>query len=137
MEGIQGAVLDVKLRHLNEWTDRRRANAVLYRKCLEEVSDVILPLEMQGTIHVYHLFVIRVLGRDELIKHLVESGIHTGIHYPVPCHLQKAYDFLEVPRPLPVSEKYSEEILSLPMSAELIESEIQYVCEKIKEFYRQ
>ncbi len=138
MEGIQGAVLDVKLRHLPEWTEKRRNNAVLYKKYLMNCKNVILPAETPEVKHVYHLFVIRASRRDELMNYLKDNGISTGIHYPVPCHLQKAYQFLNYPQgSLPISEKYANEILSLPMYAELHEEEIRFVCEKIKEFYQE
>lgn len=134
MEGLQGAVLDVKLAHLREWNEKRRKNASLYRKYLEDFEKIILPLEMPGAKHIYHLFVIRIANRDQLMKSLCQSRIYTGIHYPIPCHLQKAYSFLNQSNgSFPVSEKYSREILSLPMYPELFEEEIQYVCAKIKE----
>ncbi len=136
MEGIQGAVLNVKLKYLGEWTEKRRRNAALYRKCLEEITDVILPLEMPGAKHVYHLFVVRVPKRDVLMKYLNDNEIYTGIHYPIPCHLQKAYDFLHSSiEEFSVSEKYSKEILSLPMYAELSEREIEHISKQIKNFY--
>jgi dTDP-4-amino-4,6-dideoxygalactose transaminase len=134
MEGIQGAVLDVKLRYLKEWTLKRRENASLYRKYLKEIKNVVVPLEMPETKHVYHLFVVRVSERDNLIKYLKDCDINVGIHYPVPCHLQKAYG--PPVYKLPVSERYANEILSLPMYAELTETEIQFVCKKIGEFYK-
>lgn len=138
MEGIQGAVLDVKLKHLPEWTEERRKNADLYRKYLDGIEEVILPKERSGLKHVYHLFVVRVSRRNELQKHLHENNIFTGIHYPIQCHLQKAYSFLKQDKgTFPVSEKCADEILSLPMYAELREEEIQFVCEHIKEFYKQ
>jgi dTDP-4-amino-4,6-dideoxygalactose transaminase len=91
---------------------------------------------MPDSKHVYHLFVIRVPERDILQNYLKDSGIHTGIHYPIPCHLQKAYDFLgPTESAFPVSEQYAKEILSLPMYAELTDKAIGHVCSKIEEFY--
>ena len=137
MEGIQGAVLDVKLKYLEDWTEKRRKNANLFRKYLNEIDDVVLPLEMPKAKHVYHLFVVRVPKRDELMKYLQNNGVYTGIHYPIPCHLQNAYNFLnKTIGSFPVSEKYANEILSLPMYAELTEKEIKFVCEKFKGFYK-
>lgn len=137
MEGIQGAVLDVKLKYLKKWTEQRREHAKLYKKYLADLQDIILPLEMSQAKHVYHLFVIRVPRRDELIQYLLKNAIYAGIHYPVPCHLQRAYSFLHQSTPkLPVSEKYAKEILSLPMYAELTDNKIEYICKKIKEFYK-
>ncbi len=137
MEGIQGAVLDVKLRYLRGWTEKRRENAALYRKYLKEVEGVALPHELPEGKHVYHLFVIGVPNRDELMRYLAQREIHTGIHYPIPCHLQKAYRSLrQSGGGFPVSEKWSRKILSLPMYPELTEREIQFVCEQITGFYR-
>lgn len=136
MEGIQGAVLEVKLKYLEDWTRKRRQNADLYRKYLRGIKQVEVPQEMLGGRHVYHLFVVKVERRAELINYLKNEGIATGIHYPVPCHLQKAYANLPVRTPLPISEKLAHDILSLPMYAELSEEEIRYVCEKIKAFYK-
>lgn len=135
MEGFQGAVLDVKLKYLDDWTDKRRSHAVLYRKYLEDIEEVRLPLEMSEAKHVYHLFVIRTLRRNNLKKFLQENGIQTGIHYPIPCHLQKAYGGAK--GSLPVAEQYADEILSLPMYAELQAEQIKFVCDKIREYYRQ
>ena len=136
MAGMQGAILDVKLKHLDEWTDIRRRNADLYRKYLSDCKEIILPAEMPEAKHVYHLFVIRTQKRDELMQFLKENEIYTGLHYPIPCHLQKAYNFLGYKEgDFPISEKYAKEVLSLPMSEQLTEEEIQYVSEKIKEFY--
>ena len=136
MEGFQGAILNVKLKYLPRWTDRRKRNAGLYRKYLSDIDDVIVPLEMDGIKHVYHLFVVRVSKRNELIKFLQDNEIYTGIHYPIPCHLQKAYDSLcQEKGEFPISEKIAEEIVSLPMYAELTQEEIRFVCEKIREFY--
>jgi len=137
MEGIQGAILNVKLKHLPEWTKRRRKNADLYRKYLTDIKEVLVPRETSEVKHVYHLFVVRVSKRKELKKYLEDNEILTGIHYPIPCHLQKAYNFLHQPRgKFPVSEKYAHQVLSLPMYPELTEKEIQFVCEKIRQFYK-
>ena len=136
MDGIQGAVLDVKLKYLNEWTEKRRQNADLYRKYLKDIEEISLPVEMPEVRHVYHLFVIRAGKRDDLITYLNENNIFTGIHYPIPCHLQNAYlNSNTKDLNCHVSEAYAKEILSLPMYAELTEREIEYVSRKINEFY--
>jgi len=136
MEGFQGAILDVKLRHLENWTGRRRAVAGLYRKGLAGCDGIVLPLEMEGGRHVYHLFVIRTAERDRLQKHLSENEVYTGIHYPIPCHLQKAYSDLGHDRgDFPLSEKYGDEILSLPMSEQLSDEEVAHTCDTIKAFF--
>lgn len=136
MAGLQGAILDVKLKYLDKWTNIRRRNADLYRKHLKDCKEIVLPEEMPGAKHVYHLFVIRAKKRDELMSFLKENEIYTGMHYPIPCHLQNAYKNLGYKKgDFPVSEKYANELLSLPMSEQLKEEEIEYVCDKIKEFY--
>ena len=118
MDGIQGAVLDVKLKHLDKWTLKRRETADLYRKFLNNIDGVVLPLEMEEVKHVYHLFVIRVKKREKLQSFLRENNVFTGIHYPIPCHKQKAYANLSEIPILPVSESYADEILSLPIFPE-------------------
>jgi len=136
MEGFQGAILDVKLRHLAAWTETRRHNADCYRTLLKDCQKVVLPEVMAGAKHVYHLFVIRTQQRDALLSYLHENEIYTGIHYPVPCHLQKAYASLGYRRgDFPISEAYADEMLSLPMSEMLKEEEIAYVAQTIKAFF--
>ncbi|MBN1559101.1 DegT/DnrJ/EryC1/StrS family aminotransferase [candidate division KSB1 bacterium] len=136
LEGLQGAILDVKLKHLDEWTTVRRINADIYRRLLSDCSEVNTPAEMPDARHVYHLFVIRTKERDELQKYLGEHEIGTGIHYPIPCHLQKAYAFLSYNAgDMPTTEEYADDILSLPMSEQLKEHEIEHVCSMIKEFF--
>ncbi len=94
MEGIQGAVLDVKLKYLDKWTEGRRRVAAKYRELLGDLDNIILPAEMPYAKHVYHLYVIQVKSqkRDELQKYLNEKGISTGLHYPIPLHLQKCFN---------------------------------------------
>jgi len=136
MAGFQGAILDVKLKYLDEWTETRRKNAGLYRRYLSDCKEIILPKEMPDAKHVYHLFVVRCKKRDKLMKFLKDNQIYTGLHYPIPCHLQKAYKNLGYHEGnFPISEKYADEILSLPMSEQLNKDEIKYVAEKIKSFY--
>ena len=136
MSGLQGAILNVKLEYIEEWTKIRRRNSELYRNYLSDFKDIILPEEMNNVKHVYHLFVIRTKKRDKLRNYLLENGIETGIHYPIPCHLQKAYDCLNSKiGDFPITEKLANEIISLPMSEQLKEEEIKYVSEKIKEFF--
>lgn len=138
MEGIQGAILRVKLKHLDEWTEARRRNAALYNKLLAGVPHVVTPRESEYAKAVYHLYVIRTDNRDGLAEHLASKGISTGIHYPIPVHLQKAYSSLGFGEgDYPITEKASKEILSLPMYPELKEEEISSVAEAIKEFVRE
>ncbi|MBN2858296.1 MAG: DegT/DnrJ/EryC1/StrS family aminotransferase [Candidatus Delongbacteria bacterium] len=136
LEGIQGAILDVKLKYIEAWTETRRKNADLYRKYLSGVDEIILPEERGDVRHVYHLFVIRTEKRDDLAEYLNENGVQTGIHYPIPCHLQRSYGFMGYKKgDFPVSEKLAKEILSLPMSEQLKEDEIVYIAEKIREYF--
>lgn len=134
MDGFQGAVLDVKLPHLPDWTDARRNNAALYNDLLDNVSEVTTPFEADYAKHVYHVYAIRTQNRDVLMKDLSEQGITCGIHYPVPLHLQEAYQFLDYGQgDFPVAETCAREFISLPMYPELPEESIHYVTEKIKE----
>ena len=146
MEGIQGAVLGVKLNYLSAWTDGRRAVANKYKNALENVSEINLPIEMNYGKHVYHLYVIQVnMGnldesnkfRDNLKDFLTEKGIGVGLHYPVPLHIQQCFENLGYQKgDFPVSEKLAESGLSLPMFPELSDEQIDYVCSNIKDFIR-
>ena len=132
MDTIQAAVLRVKLRHLKKWTEKRRNNAKLYDQLLED-SSVITPKEMDYAKHVYHLYVIRTEKRDELQHALKEAGVATGLHYPIPLHLQPPYKYLGYKEgDFPVTEKLANEGLSLPMFAELTEAEIEKIAQVIK-----
>jgi len=134
MTGLQGAILRVKLRHLEDWTEARRAHAAYYGQLLSDV-DVTVPTEMNYARHVYHLYVIRSDQRDALQKTLGEKKVYTGIHYPIPVHMQKAHADLGYKQgDFPLTEKAANEILSLPMFAELLDEEIVQVCDVIKEF---
>lgn len=138
MSELQAAVLCVKLPHLKRWIARRQEVAEMYRNFLGDVKQVILPSVLDGAEHVYHLFVIRVPAekRDELRSYLDENGIGTGLHYPIPLHLQKAYAYLgHEEGDFPVAERYCKEILSLPMCPMLQDSQVEYVCEKIRSFF--
>jgi dTDP-4-amino-4,6-dideoxygalactose transaminase len=133
MDGIQGAILSVKLKHLPAWNEARRNHAKLYYQLLTGVHGVGLPKVADYAKHIYHIFPIRVKNRDALIAALAERGIRCGIHYPAPIHLQTAYRFLGLGQGvLPVAEKCAEELLSLPMYPELTRAQIQYVVSEIK-----
>lgn len=134
LEGIQGAVLSVKLRHLDQWNAARRTHADRYRVLLRGLP-VKLPPPDNDVQSVYHLFVIGHERRDELQRFLSDRGIGCLIHYPVPVHLQEAYAHLGCPKgSFPVTEKWAERILSLPMYAELTGEQINIVCSAIREF---
>jgi len=133
---LQAVVLRAKLPHLEEWNQKRRQHAALYNVLLANLP-VITPVAQPENEHVYHLYVIRAPKRDKLQMYLKEHGIFTGIHYPIPIHLQKAVSNLGyVPGDLPVTEKITGEILSLPMYAELEDQEIEFIVNNIKSFYQ-
>lgn len=135
MEAIQGAVLATKLKYLKEWTRKRQKNARLYTELLENVEGIQTPKELEGTDCVYHLYVIRTRDRDGLQQYLQKNGVATGLHYPIPLHLQEAYKELGYKKgDFPMAEKAAGSILSLPMYPELTEKQIRYVCDKIKKY---
>lgn len=127
MDGVQGAILRVKLRYLDAWTEARRTHADLYNELLAN-SSVKLPVEMPYSHHVYHVYAVRLPQRDQLQKKLNDQGIQTGIHYPIPVHLQAAYaDLGYSSGDFPHSEAASNEVLSLPMYAELSKEQVEHV----------
>ncbi|HEY2842996.1 MAG TPA: DegT/DnrJ/EryC1/StrS family aminotransferase [Bryobacteraceae bacterium] len=131
MEGLQGAILRVKLRHLERWTEARRANAATYDALLKG-SGVVSPVQMPYARHVYTVYAVRTPHRDALIQALTAAGIQHGIHYPVPLHLQPAYrDARYGPGDFPVAERVAGEVLSLPLYPELQRSQIERVCEVV------
>jgi len=133
LDGIQGAILSVKLKYLDSWNESRRKNAEMYTALLKGVKGVVLPSEMANMKHVYHLYVIRVKNRDQILEQLAAKDIHCGIHYPVPLHLQKAYSSLGIPAgSFPVTENCTKDILSLPMYAELSKEQIEYTVSELK-----
>jgi dTDP-4-amino-4,6-dideoxygalactose transaminase len=133
LDNLQAAILRVKLRHLNEWNNMRRKNAKKYNELLSNMDGIIPPYEADYAKHVYHLYVIRVGERDILREELKSNGIATGIHYPIPLHLQPAYKYLGYKEgDFPVTEECSQKILSLPMYAELSEEQINEIVYCIK-----
>ena len=133
MDGIQGAILRVKLRYLEEWTEGRRANAARYRELLAD-ADVGLPVALPDRRHVYHIFPIRVADREGLQQELSRRGVQSGIHYPIPVHLQEAHaDLGYKAGDFPYTEKLADEELSLPMYAELTEEQVAEVCEAVRD----
>jgi dTDP-4-amino-4,6-dideoxygalactose transaminase len=135
LDEIQAVVLRTKLPYLAAWNEKRREHARLYNELLKGTL-AIVPAEHSGNTPVYHLYVIRTPKRDELQAFLKDRGIFTGIHYPIPVHLQKAMEFLGYKQgDFPVTEQVVSQILSLPMYAELADDEIKYVVESIRNFY--
>jgi dTDP-4-amino-4,6-dideoxygalactose transaminase len=126
----------VKLRHLRNWNDSRRMLAHRYHELLSEVKDsVVIPLESSWTKGVFHLYVVRVQDREAFQAFLSEAGIGTGIHYPIPLHLQKAYAHLGYREgDFPITERAAGEIVSLPMYPQLGKEQQDLVASKISEF---
>jgi dTDP-4-amino-4,6-dideoxygalactose transaminase len=134
LDSIQAGILRIKLKHLPVWNEQRRGHAVHYNELLSQSNGVVTPYEPSCAKAVYHLYIVRVQQREKLQAYLAENGIATGLHYPVPIHLQKAYansGFKE--GDFPVTEKVAKEILSLPMFPQLMNEHIGYVVSKIKE----
>ena len=132
MDGIQGAVLRVKLKSLDQGNAARRSHARNYESHLGNRGDLIAPKEAEYGTHVYHVYAVRVKGRDQLQRALSDHGIASGIHYPIPIHLQEAYKHLKLGRgSFPVAERCAEEFLSLPMFPELTVEQIETVVREI------
>ena len=133
LDTLQAAVLEVKLRYLDEWNASRRRAAGMYRQCLEQAG-LAAPAEDSHVEHVYHLFVITVDRRDELQRYLAQHGIETGIHYPIPIHQQAVYKALGRDGRYPTVDRLAGQILSLPMFAELTEDQVKHVVSSLVEF---
>jgi dTDP-4-amino-4,6-dideoxygalactose transaminase len=139
LEEIQAGVLNVKMKYIEKWTESRRRIADLYTKTFSQmnIGEVIPPCHPDYINPVYHLYVIRVQKREQLIKYLNEKGVQTGLHYPLPLHMQKAYQHLNYKADdFPVAKKYAEEILSIPMYPEMTDKMVEYVCSTINGFYK-
>lgn len=138
LDAIQAAVLRLKLRRLEAWNRARRENAARYTRLLSEIQGVDIVQEADFATSVYHLYVVMVEDRDGLQKFLADKGVATGLHYPVPLHLQKAYAHLGFrPGDFPNAERAASRILSLPMYAELTPEQIEYVADCVKAFQDQ
>jgi dTDP-4-amino-4,6-dideoxygalactose transaminase len=141
LDVVQCGILRIKLKHLSDWNEKRRHNASLYGHLLTRnlqlvTRNITIPLEPPWSKAVYHLYIIRTKKRDDLQRYLLENGIGTGLHYPIPLHLQNAYKNLNLPSgSYPITEKVANEILSLPMFPQLTTEQIEYVVEKMKQFY--
>src|SRR5580704_10183970 len=135
LDSLQAGILSVKLRHLAEWNRKRQAAARRYDELLSSVEGVTAPQQPEWSRSVYHLYVVRVQDRAGLQKHLGEAGIDTGIHYPLPLHLQQAYKHFGYKQgDFPVTEKVAAEILSLPMYPQLEAEQQKRVVQKAAEF---
>lgn len=146
MEGIQGAVLGVKLKHLNDWTNGRRNVAAKYNAGLKEFESIIAPKEMPYAKHVYHLYVIQLNAgsldksnqlRDKLKDYLTAKGVSVGLHYPIPLHEQKCFEHLGYKKgDFPNSGRIAEAGLSLPMFPELRDEQISFTIDNISNFFK-
>jgi len=136
LDSIQAGWLSVKLRHLAKWNESRRALAHRYHELLAEAtSAVVIPVEAAWAKGVYHLYVVRVQDRQALLAYLSEGGIGAGIHYPIPLHLQKAYQHLNYKKgDYPVTERVAAEIVSLPMFPQMTNEQVDEVAKRVKEF---
>lgn len=133
MDGIQGAVLRVKLKRLAAANSARQIHARLYDELLDPIKQVIAPIEAKDRKHVYHVYAVRVRDRDRVMKSLSDRGIGCGVHYPTPIHLQPAYESLgHKPGDFPVAEKCAQEFLSLPMFPEMTGAQVQAVVGEIR-----
>jgi dTDP-4-amino-4,6-dideoxygalactose transaminase len=133
MDGIQGAILRVKLRHLDDWTERRRAHAARYIALLGGMRHIRLPHADPLRRHVYHVYAIRTADRDGLQRALLAEGVQTGLHYPIPIHLQPAHaDLGYAPGDFPVSEAASREVLSLPIYPEMTARQLEQVVRAVE-----
>jgi dTDP-4-amino-4,6-dideoxygalactose transaminase len=133
MDGIQGAVLSVKLKHLEIGNVRRRAHGLLYDQLLGDAEEIITPYEAPHSRHVYHIYAVRVQERNQILQALADKGISCAIHYPIPVHLQEAYRFLGCEEgSFPVAERCAEDFLSLPMFPELSKEQIHSVAAELK-----
>ena len=134
LDEIQAAILRVKLRKLDKWNDARRENARFYNEQLKD-TELVTPFEATDVKHVYHLYILQSKNRTELVSYLKEKGISTGVYYPVPLHLQKAYKDLGYKEgDLPNAEYLSHRTFAIPMFAELTDEEKEYIVETLKKF---
>jgi len=137
LDELQAALLQVKLPYINQWTTERQHLAALYDSTLPNLAELILPKTALGATHVYHIYQVRTRRRDDLQKYLLQKGIETQIHYPVPPHLQKAYAPLHfTPGTFPITEEITASGLSLPLWPGLREDQIEYVCACIRDFLK-
>jgi dTDP-4-amino-4,6-dideoxygalactose transaminase len=133
LDTLQAVVLSAKLRHLGQWNENRRAAAKRYDELLKSVRGVTPPSTLAGNEHVWHLYVIRVEKRDDVLAKLNAAGVGAGIHYPVPIHLQGAFKHLGHKKgDFPVAEKAAAEILSLPMFGEITAAQQEQVVDALK-----
>ena len=135
MDTIQAAILNFRLKNLEKVIEKRRANASFYFKNLKN-KNLILPFEKHYEFNTYHTFVVQCRQRNNLQKYLLKNGIETGIHYPIPIHLQDASSFLKYKKgDFPMTENQSKQILTLPIHQFLKKTELKYIINQINKFY--
>ena len=133
LDELQAAVLSLKLKYLDEWTEKKRTLSAQYAELLSNTKDLLCPVEKPYARHVYWDFCVKVKKRDHIEKALAEKGIHTAVLYRIPIHLQEAYRYMGLKEgSYPVAEQCSREILSLPLFPELTEKELGYVVTELK-----
>jgi dTDP-4-amino-4,6-dideoxygalactose transaminase len=137
LDECQAGFLSVKLKYLKEWTEQRQEIAGWYNDSLKDIDDLILPSVAKNATHVYHIYLVRAQHRDKLQNYLADNGIGTLIHYPVPPHLQKAYEHLDFKKGnFPVAEEIANTCLSLPIWPGMQQSEVDHIAGKIVNFYK-
>lgn len=136
LDGLQAAVLSVKLKHLDEWNNKRITIADFYIKNISNVPEIILPKKEEWAKNVYHIFALRAKRRDELKKFLEGLGIQLGIHYPISLPKLKAYAYLGQTNDDFIANTFSSELLSLPIGDHLSENDLDFVVKAVKEFYK-
>ena len=137
LDECQAGFLSVKLKHLVKWTTQRQEIAGWYNDALKNIGDVILPFVADRATHVYHIYLIRTKNRDKLQHHLSDNGIGSLIHYPIPPHLQKAYQHLGFKKgDFPIAEEIADTCLSLPMWPGIQQSEVDYIAKIILNFFK-
>jgi len=140
LDALQAVVLQIKLQHLDRWTEGRRRNATRYERLFQEaklLDHVVLPHTSPPNYHVFNQFTIRAPNRDELRAHLLERGIGSEVYYPMPLHLQPCYTDLGYHQgAFPMAERAAQEALSLPIYAELTTDQLAYVVNMVAEFYQ-
>ena len=135
MDGIQGAVLSIKLAYLTRWTKKRNTLAKNYKEKLSHIDFIQVPHIEDDIVSSFHLYVIHLKNRMNLFNHLKDNGVHCGLHYPVPIHLQNAYKNLGYKKgDFPISEKNAKHCLSLPLYPELSMQKLDYIVESISNY---
>ena len=136
LDGLQASVLSVKLNHLDSWVKTRNKLANKYNEFLSELDEIVLPVTKPWAYHAFHLYVVRVKNREELINHLSSNDIQTGIHYPIALHKLSAFDQVDEENKKWKASNYDDQLLSLPIGDHLTEEDVKKVCDQILNYYR-